>query len=397
MSFRAIASAIVLFLALGNFSAFASTISPAKKTKTTPKISENAGTKSKISKMRHSRARTRRAKGRLHHRRYYERFYTSSFAEDITAGDVTTGEDPVVRAAAIEALGNMNGTVVVIDPLTGRILTMVNQKLALSEGAQPCSTFKLAVALAGLSEGIIQKETQVKLGRYSKINLTDAIAHSNNPYFESVGRRLGFAKVSQYAHQYGMGEMAGYNIVGEHLGEFPRIAPNAKNGGVGKMCSYGESISMTPMQLGALTAAIANGGRLYYLQHPTTADEILRFQPRIKRQLNIAPLIPDISDGMLGATTYGTAKSVRYSFNEEDVLGKTGTCSKDGTRFGWFSSFANTDHGKVVVTVFLRGGRPTFGPKAAEIAGKIYRNLYDNSFFAAKAPAKAGIQSGANQ
>src|SRR5437762_13928443 len=140
---------------------------------------------------------------------------------------------------------------------------------------------------------------------------------------------------------------------------------------------------MTPLQLSALTAAIANGGTLYYLQHPTTADEIVRFQPRIKRQLNIAPQIPEISDGMLGATTYGTAKSVRYSFNEEDVLGKTGTCSKDGTRFGWFSSFANTDQGKVVVVVFLRGGRPTFGPKAAEIAGRIYRNMYDHKFFIA--------------
>jgi penicillin-binding protein 2 len=399
MSFRVLASALVLFLTLGNLFASASTISPTKKTKTstTAKISENAGTKAKISKMKHSRAKIRRAKGRLHHRRYYERFYTSSFADDITAGDVTAGEDPVVRAAAIEALGNMNGTVVAIDPLSGRILAMVNQKLALSEGAQPCSTFKLAVALAGLNEGIIQKDTEVRLGRYRRINLTDALAHSDNPYFENVGRRLGFAKVSQYAHQYGMGEMAGYNIVGEHLGEFPRVAPGAKDGGVGKMCSYGESISMTPLQLGALTAAIANGGTLYYLQHPTTADEIVLFQPRMKRRLNIAPLIPEISDGMLGATTYGTAKSVRYSFNEEDVLGKTGTCSKDGTRFGWFSSFANTDHGKVVVTVFLRGGRPTFGPKAAEIAGKIYRNLYDNSFFVAKTPAKTPVQGGANQ
>jgi hypothetical protein len=50
-----------------------------------------------------------------------------------------------------------------------------------------------------------------------------------------------------------------------------------------------------------------------------------------------------------------------------------------------------------VVTVFLRGGRPTFGPKAAEIAGRIYRNLYDNSFFAAKSPAKPPVPSGANQ
>jgi penicillin-binding protein 2 len=87
----------------------------------------------------------------------HERFYMSSFAEDITAGDVTTGEDPVVRQAAIDALGNMNGTVVAIEPTSGRVLAMVNQKLALSSGAQPCSTIKLSVALAALSEGLVSK------------------------------------------------------------------------------------------------------------------------------------------------------------------------------------------------------------------------------------------------
>ena len=56
----------------------------------------------------------------------------SSFAEGLTAGDITTGEDPVVRQAAIDALGNMNGTVVAIEPTSGRVLAMVNQKLALS-------------------------------------------------------------------------------------------------------------------------------------------------------------------------------------------------------------------------------------------------------------------------
>jgi len=67
-------------------------------------------------------------------------------------------------------------------------------------------------------------------------------------------------------------------------------------------------------------------------------------------------------------------------------LGKTGTCSKDGTRFGWFASYANTEVGRIVVVVFLQGGRPTYGPKAAEIAGRLYRGLYDHSFFTAKAP-----------
>jgi beta-lactamase class D len=315
--------------------------------------------------------------------RYYERFHTSSFASDITEGDVTAGEDPVVRQAAIDALGNMNGTVVAIEPTSGRVLAMVNQKLALSSGAQPCSTIKLSVALAALSEGVIDKETEVALGGRSRMNLTEALAHSNNAYFEAVGRKLGFEKVQYYAHQFGLGELAGYHIPGEQLGTYPEVEISPKLGGVSKMCSYGEGISMTPLQLGALVTAISNGGTLYYLQHPTNPEAVANFQPRVKRHLDIEPVIPELSDGMAGAVAYGTARSVGLNFNEESILGKTGTCSHAGTRFGWFASYANTDIGRIVTVVFLQGGRPTFGPKAAEIAGRMYRNLYDHNFFVA--------------
>jgi len=215
------------------------------------------------------------------------------------------------------------------------------------------------------------------------MNLTTALAHSNNAYFEALGRKLGFEKVAYYAHEYGLGELAGYDIAGEQLGSYPDEAIPAKLGGVGKMCSYGEGVSMTPLQLGAMVSAIANGGTLYYLQHPASPEEVANFQPRVKRQLDIAPLIPEISDGMAGAVQYGTARSLRLNFNEEEILGKTGTCSHAGTRFGWFASYANTSVGRVVVVVFLQGGRPTFGPKAAEIAGRIYRNMYDHNFFIA--------------
>jgi cell division protein FtsI/penicillin-binding protein 2 len=321
-------------------------------------------------------------------RRYYERFHTSSFASDITEGDVTAGEDPVVRQAAIDALGNMNGTVVAIEPTSGRILAMVNQSLALSSGAQPCSTIKLSVALAALSEGVIDEQTEVSLGSRSRMNLTEALAHSNNAYFEAVGRKLGFEKVKYYAHQFGLGELAGYHIPDEQLGTYPETEIPAKLGGVSKMCSFGEGISMTPLQLGALVTAISNGGTLYYLQHPTSPEAVANFQPRVKRHLDIEPVIPELSDGMAGAVAYGTARSLRLNFNEESILGKTGTCSHAGTRFGWFASYANTDIGRIVTVVFLQGGRPTFGPKAAEIAGRMYRNLYDHNFFLAGA---AGI------
>jgi len=45
---------------------------------------------------------------------------------------------------------------------------------------------------------------------------------------------------------------------------------------------------------------------------------------------------------MTGAVRYGTARRLGLNFSEEQILGKTGTCSKDGTRFGWFASYADT-------------------------------------------------------
>jgi penicillin-binding protein 2 len=336
------------------------------------------------------------------HRGGYERFYASSFTDaDLTQGDITAGEDPVVREAAIAALGNMNGTVVAIDPSNGRILAMVNQKLALSGGAEPCSTIKVSVALAALEEGVITKDTPVNLGGSYHVNLTEALAHSNNLYFETVGRRLGFERVRHYANEFGLGELAGYNIPGEQLGVYPDQPLPDDRGGVGRMCSFGESVSMTPLQLGALVSAISNGGTLYYLQHPTTPNEVLNFQPRIKRTLDIARLIPEIQDGMQAAVEYGTARSLKANFNQFPVMGKTGTCSNNGTRFGWFASYADTQYGRIVTVIFLEGGRPTFGPKAAELTGFFYRNLWDHSYFAAKQPSEqaspAATSQGINQ
>src|SRR5271166_5711153 len=369
-----------------SYAAHIATHTPAKKS--SQKISETQHTRRRLHHL--AQSRSTHATHVTHvsvsrRRRWHERFYMSSFAEGLTAGDITAGEDPVVRQAAIDALGNMNGTVVAIEPTSGRVLAMVNQRLALSSGAQPCSTIKLSVALAALSEGVIDEETQVPLGGRSRMNLTEALAHSNNAYFEAVGRKLGFEKVHYYAQQFGLGELAGYHIPGEQVGTYPEEEIPAKLGGVGKMCSFGEGISMTPLQLGALVTAISNGGTLYYLQHPTSPDAVANFQPVVKRHLDIEPVIPELSDGMAGAVAYGTARSLRLNFNEESILGKTGTCSHAGTRFGWFASYANTDIGRIVTVVFLQGGRPTFGPKAAEIAGRMYRNLYDHNFFVAGA------------
>ena len=316
---------------------------------------------------------------RVHH--YYERFTANSFIQgENGAGDDTAGEDPVVRQAAIDALGDMNGTAVVINPANGRILAMVNQKLALSPGAEPCSTIKLTVALAALSESLVTSDTMVQLAGF-RMNMTQALAKSNNLYFEELGRELGFERVRHYATQFGLGELAGYNSPGEQLGVYPDQPISEAEGGVARMCSFGQGVSVTPLQLGAFVAAIANGGTLYYLQHPTTPEEVASFQPRVKRTLDLARYSPDLEDGMAGAVEYGTARRLRANFRELPIFGKTGTCSNDGTRYGWFAAYSQSPQGGLVTVFFLEGGRATFGPRAAELTGAFYANLWDHDYF----------------
>src|SRR6184192_807949 len=284
-----IAIAFLLLLSQSGIAASVSTHTLNSKSSKNQKVSESARTRRHMKRLARGRAHGRVLYTSHHRRRhrYYEHFTASSFIDsDETTGDVAAGEDPVVRQAAADALGNMNGTVLAIEPTSGRILAMVNQKLALSSGAQPCSTIKLSVALAALSEGLITKETEVRLGGRSHMNLTLALAHSNNAYFEALGRQLGFEKVAHYARSYGLGELAGYHIQGEQAGVYPAEEISAKLGGVGKMCSFGEGISMTPLQLGSLVTAMANGGTMYYLQHPATAADVANFQPMIKRHLD---------------------------------------------------------------------------------------------------------------
>jgi penicillin-binding protein 2 len=313
----------------------------------------------------------KRTSSRRRRRRRYSPWRVSSYG-DPTANDNPAGEDPDVREAAIEALGNWNGSVVVVDPNSGRILSIVNQPLALGSGFTPCSTFKPVVALAGLKEGLITLDTKVRVGRRTKMDLTEALAHSNNTFFQKLGQQLGFERLAGYAHEFGLGEKAGWNIPEESPGKFPDAPP--KEGGVRFLSSHGLSIEVTPLQMAALISAIANGGTLYYLQYPRTPEEIEQLQPMVRKQLKgLDEFVPQVKEGLAAAVLYGTG---RLAYDpEEQIYGKTGTCSEDGARLGWFVSYANEREAKYVVVVLLRGGRMMYGPHAAEIAGRLYRGL----------------------
>jgi beta-lactamase class D len=299
-----------------------------------------------------------------------------------TSGDNTVGEDPVVREAAVEALGSLNGSVVVVDPETGRILTIVNQQLALGGGFQPCSTVKVSVALAGLHEDLVTRISPARFNSKGSLDLTDALAYSNNYYFATLGQKLGYDRYSYWAKLFGYGEKAGLNIEGEHPGFFPAQPP--KDGGMGMLTSFGEEISQTPLELAGLITAVANGGTLYWLQYPRSDEEARNFQPQIKRRLDIGSLIPVIKPGMRGAVEFGTA---RRASQDEEILGKTGTCSEGKTHLGWFGSFNETRSGrKLVVVVLLTGGKPSIGPMASGVAGDVFKQLASKNFFRVTAP-----------
>ena len=125
------------------------------------------------------------------------------------ADDNPVGDDPIVRQAALDGLGKLERQHGGGRPEHGRVLSIVNQKLALSSGFTPCSTFKPVVALAALREGIITPNTKLYVGNRQRMDLTEALARSNNLFFHKLGEMLGFKRLTEYAHEFGLGEKAG--------------------------------------------------------------------------------------------------------------------------------------------------------------------------------------------
>ncbi|HEY0377570.1 MAG TPA: penicillin-binding transpeptidase domain-containing protein [Pyrinomonadaceae bacterium] len=287
------------------------------------------------------------------------------------ARDDTTGEDLEVRRAAVAALGNHAGTVVVMDPKTGRVYAVVNQDWAIRRGFKPCSTIKLMTGMAGLTEKVIDpvQTASVSDRRYA-IDLTDALAYSNNGYFQNVGGRVGFDRLMTYARELGLGERTGIN----HANESPGRVPLFKSGfAVNHMCSHGDDFEVTPIQLANLVSAIGNGGNLLVPHLPRTPQEDAQFKTIVRRKINIPQesmqrLIP----GMIGSVNYGSGK--RAYDAGQTIAGKTGTCIGQGSWLGLFTSYAPVHNPRLAVVVVTRGSdaRRHF---PAYVAGQIYRSL----------------------
>ena len=308
--------------------------------------------------------------------------------ENITVDNIE-GEDLEVRAAAVNALGSHAGTIVVLEPQTGKILSIVNQEWAIKKGFKPCSTIKLVTAFAGLNESLINQSGDITQRNF-RMNLDDALAYSNNAYFQRVGVDLGNQKLISYAKLLGLGEPTGLNVAGETGGRMPFNNSNAR------IYSHGDDFEVTPLQLAVMVSAISNGGRLIVPQIPRTKIEKAKFQGMMKRQINLPPVsLQRIIPGMVGAASYGTAR--RGVDQSLEIAGKTGSCIGGGSWLGLFASVAPIENPQLAVVVILRG-QSERGKYAAAVAGKIYNALrnrlkLDGSKNYAKLPLQLKPQS----
>jgi penicillin-binding protein 2 len=284
------------------------------------------------------------------------------------AKDDLTGEDPEVRRVAVNALGNHAGTVVVMDPITGRVYSVVNQEWALHRGFKPCSTIKLVTGVAGLSENAIPLVETANDGY--RIDLTSALAHSDNPFFQQVGGKIGFDKMVTYARQLGLGEKTGLNVPFEFPGKLPELKPGFSER---RMFSHADGFQVTPLQLGTLVSAMANGGRLLVPQIPRNPKEANKLNVKVRRQLEITTDVwQRMVPGMVGAVNYGSGRKAYDP--TQTVAGKTGTCIGDNGWVGLFASYAPLANPRLAVVVIAEGSDARRHFPAA-VAGEIYRQL----------------------
>ncbi len=286
------------------------------------------------------------------------------------SNDKTEGEDLNIRRAAIDALGGRAGSVVVMEAQTGKVLTIVNQNWAVRSTIRPCSTIKLVTGVAALNENVIDKQDGSVRNASTRRKLDDAIAFSDNPYFQRAGVQMGSQKVIEYAKRLGLGEPTGVNLEGEAPGRLPYGNNNAR------IYSHGDDFEVSTIQLAVMASAITNGGHRVLPRIPRNEIEQARFQTFFKGnvdlpQQNVRRVIP----GMMGAAEYGTAH--RGMDQNLGVAGKTGSCIDKGSWVGLFASVAPIEAPKYAVAVITRGPAER-GKYAAAVAGKIYQALSRN-------------------
>jgi penicillin-binding protein 2 len=350
---------------------------------------------------------------------------------------------------AFDSIG-LNGAAVVLDPADGGVLGFTSRPAydpnafaagidratwaalntdrdrpltdrAIQGRYSPGSTFKMAVALAGLEEGIITPDFKVycpghanfygrdfKCWRFSKgghgtVDLRRAIQESCDVYFYTIANMIGVDKINKWATALGLGVKSGIDLPNEVQGLVPstewKREKMHEKWYAGETISVGigqGQVSVTPVSMAVYMAAIANGGTRVTPHLLKAVDDGSGWKPVAapapQGRIEIDPdKLQAIRDGMWAAVNQpgGTGGAARVV--GRDVAGKTGTAQvisnqgkaaagktdKDLRDNGWFVFFAPRDHPQIAGVVFLEHG--VHGGNAALVVHHIL-----DTFFAKK-------------
>lgn len=339
------------------------------------------------------------------------------------------------------------GAVVVMNVKTGEVLAMasypdyepglfvngISQKVydsyqegsnlynrAVSGSYAPGSTYKMAVALAGLETEKITTTSKIRdTGVYPRggnpvcwyytsyrsghgyLNVSQAIKHSCNYFFYELGYRVGIDDIAKYASYLGLGKKTGIELQGESSGILatPKVAKELYNEdwylGTTLSAAIGQTYnSFTPLQMAKYVSMLANGGKnidVTLIKSVIKADgtevskeeinnytnEKLGLTNEVSEDLNVDPKnLQAILKGMKGVTSEsgGTAYSTFRSF-DIDVGGKTGSAQVENKdAHAWFVGFAPYDEPEIAVAVLVEHGGT--GGYTAEVAKEIMEEYF---------------------
>jgi len=342
--------------------------------------------------------------------------------------DVRTTLDPSAQRVALQGLAGRKGAVVALDPQTGAIkvmasvpgynpndiaqpgrFTRLNQdqdapllNRNTQAGYTPGSTFKVVTAIAAIDSGEFTPHSLVS-GRNLKpisgvplrnfggedfglITLTDALTHSVNTAWATVGEKLGKRAMAKYMNRLGFDQPVQVDLPPEERrasGEFVNgrlIRPTSGVVDVGRMAIGQDKLNVTPLQMAMVSAAVANGGRL---MEPHLTDRIVdrdgrtvdRIQPREMSTVMSGKSAGQVGGMMSKVVEEGTGTAA--ALEGISVGGKTGTAEVGHgcPNQVWFIAFAPLHDPKVAIAVTIECSAGTGGDVAAPIAKNVMQEL----------------------
>jgi len=297
-----------------------------------------------------------------------------------------------------------------LKPLTNR---------ALQGRFSPGSTFKMAVGLAGLEEGVINPNFTVHCsgsatfygrpfacwakskGGHGAVNLKTAIEQSCDVYFYTVGNMLGIDRINKWATLLGLGVKSNIDLPNELVGLVPssqwKLETRKEKWYAGETISVSigqGQVSVTPVSMAVYAATLANGGVRVTPHIIKAADDGTGLKPvpapAPQSTIEVTPeKLEAIRQGMWGVVN-GGGTGGRARIEGKDVCGKTGTAqvisnqnrliaqarnkNLDFRDNGWFVFFAPRDNPRIAGVVFLEHG--IHGPNAASLAKHILATFF---------------------